>query len=108
MAHPECRMEVLEAADHVTSTSGMLRFAKASDAKEFIVGTEVGLMYRLNKENPGKTFHALRSDMICPNMKKTRLESVLNALENMVNVIKVPEEIRVPAQKALDKMLAIV
>jgi quinolinate synthase len=107
MAHPECRMEVLELADHVTSTSGMLRYAGTSDAEEFIVGTEVGLMYRLNKENPGKTFYALRSDMICPNMKKTRLESVVNALENMVNVIKVPEEIRIPAQKALDKMLAI-
>jgi len=108
MAHPECRLEVLEAADHVTSTSGMLRFAKASDAREFIVGTEVGLMYRLRKENPGKVFHPLRSDMICPNMKKTRLETVLKALENMEHVVKVPEEIRVPAQKALDRMLEIV
>ncbi len=108
MAHPECRLEVCEAADHVTSTSGMLRFARGSDAKEFIVGTEVGLMYRLGKENPGKVFHPLRKDMICPNMKKTRLESVVNALENMVNVIKVPEDIRVPAKEALDKMLAIV
>ncbi len=108
MAHPECRIEVCEAADHVTSTSGMLRYARSSDANEFIVGTEVGLMYRLRKENPGKTFHALRSDMICPNMKKTKLESVVNALENMVHVIKVPEEIRVPAKKALDKMLEIV
>jgi quinolinate synthase len=107
MAHPECRIEVCEAADHVTSTSGMLRYARSSDAQAFIVGTEVGLMYRLRKENPGKTFYALRSDMICPNMKKTKLESVVNALENMVHVIKVPEEIRVPAQKALDKMLEI-
>lgn len=107
MAHPECRLEVCEAADHVTSTSGMIRYARSSDAEEFIVGTEVGLMYRLRKENPGKTFHALRSDMICPNMKKTKLQSVIGALENMVNVIKVPEEIRVPAQKALDRMLEI-
>ncbi len=107
MAHPECRPEVLDEADHVTSTSGMLRFATASPAKEFIVGTEVGLMYRMRKENPGKVFHALRADMICPNMKKTRLESVLAALKETKNVIKVPEEVRVPAKQALDRMLKV-
>lgn len=107
MAHPECRLEVLLAADHVTSTSGMLRFAAASDADEFIVGTEIGLLYRLRKENPGKTFYTLRKDMICPNMKKTTLNSVLRALEMMTNIIKVPEEIRIPAKKALDRMLEI-
>ena len=107
MAHPECRPEVLERADHVTSTSGMLRFAAASEAKEFIVGTEVGLMHRLKKENPDKVFYPLRKDMICPNMKKTTLNSVLRALREMKNVIKVPEEIRVPAKRALDRMLAI-
>jgi len=107
MAHPECRIEVLELADQVTSTSGMLRFATASDAKEFIVGTEVGIMHRLKKENPGKLFYPLRKDMICPNMKKTTLDSVLSALKEMKNVIKVPENIRVPAKIALDRMLAI-
>lgn len=107
MAHPECSIEVLDLADHVTSTSGMLRFAMASDAKEFIVGTEVGIMHRLKKENPGKQFYALRKDMICPNMKKTTLNSVLSALKEMKNVIKVPEAIRVPAKRALDRMLAI-
>jgi quinolinate synthase len=107
MAHPECRPEVLELADHVTSTSGMLRFAKASDAKEFIVGTEIGLMHRLKKENTDKVFYPLRKDMICPNMKKTTLNSVLIALKEMKNVIKVPEEIRIPAKRALDRMLEI-
>lgn len=107
MAHPECRIEVLELADHVTSTSGMLRYARASEALEFIVGTEVGLMHRLRKENPGKQFHPLRKDMICPNMKKTTLQSVLDALREMKNVIKVPEEVRVPAKRALDRMLAV-
>jgi quinolinate synthase len=107
MAHPECRPEVLERADHVTSTSGMLRFAKASKAGEFIVGTEVGLMHRLKKENPDKHFYPLRKDMICPNMKKTTLNSVLMALEQMRHVIKVPEEVRLPAKTALDRMLAI-
>lgn len=107
MAHPECRLDVLEMADHVTSTSGMLRFAKASSAKEFIVGTEIGLMHRLRKENPDKVFYPLRKDMICPNMKLTTLHSVLRALKENTYVIKVPEEIRIPAKKALDRMLSL-
>ncbi len=107
MAHPECRIEVLEMADHVTSTSGMLRYAKASDAKEFVVGTEVGLMHRLRMENPGKEFYALRKDMICPNMKRTTLKSILRAFQENTYVVKVPEEIRVPAKRALDRMLEI-
>lgn len=107
IAHPECRLEVLEMADHVTSTSGMLRFAKVSSEKEFIVGTEIGLLYRLKKENPDKIFYPLRKDMICPNMKKTTLKSVLRALKENNYIIKVPEEIRVPAKMALDRMLGI-
>ncbi|MEW6162385.1 MAG: quinolinate synthase [Nitrospirota bacterium] len=107
MAHPECRLEVLEIADHVTSTSGMLRFAKASPEKEFIVGTEIGLMYRLKKENPDKVFYPLREDMVCPEMKKTTLKSLLRALKKNTYLIKLPEEIRVPAKRALDRMLMI-
>jgi len=107
MAHPECRLEVLEIANHVTSTSGMLRFAKGSAEREFIVGTEIGLMYRLRKENPDKLFYPLRKDMICPNMKRTTLGSVLRALKEDNYIIKVPEDIRMPAKKALDRMLAI-
>ncbi len=107
MAHPECRLEVLEIADHVTSTSGMLRFAKASPVKEFIVGTEIGLIYRLRKENPEKNFYPLRKDMVCPDMKKTTLGSVFRALQENTYIIKVPEEIRISAKNALDRMLAI-
>lgn len=107
LAHPECRIEVLELADHVTSTSGMLRFAQSSSEKEFVVGTEVGLMYRLRRENPDKTFYALRKDMICPNMKKTTLQSVLRAFQEETYVVKVPEDIRVRAKKALDRMLEV-
>lgn len=107
MAHPECRLEVLESADHVTSTSGMLRFAKASGARQFIVGTETGIIHRLTKENPDKLFYPLRKDMVCPNMKKTTLHSVLRALREMNYLIKVPEDIRIPAKKALDRMLEI-
>ena len=107
MAHPECRLEVLEMVDHVTSTSGMLRYAKASAEKEFVIGTEIGLLYRLRKENPEKVFYPLRKDMICPNMKKTTLKSVLRALREDNYIIKVPEHIRVPAKRALDRMLEI-
>jgi quinolinate synthase len=107
MAHPECRIEVLDMADHVTSTSGMLRFAASSSAKEFIAGTEVGLLYRLRKENPDKVFYPLRKDMICPNMKKTALKSVPRALKENSYIIKVPDNIRIPAKRALDRMLAI-
>ncbi|MBN2654421.1 MAG: quinolinate synthase NadA, partial [Nitrospirae bacterium] len=107
MAHPECRIEVLEAADYVTSTSGMLRFAQESSSKEFIVGTELGIMYRLKKDNPDKIFYPLKKDMICPNMKKTTLQSVLSALKNMKNVVTVPEDIRIRAKKALDAMLEV-
>lgn len=107
LAHPECRMEVLELADHVTSTSGMLRFARSSDAGEFIIGTETGLMYKLRSDNPEKSFYPLRKDMVCPNMKKTTLRSVLHCLETDTYKIKVPEEIRIPAKRALDRMLEL-
>ncbi|OGW36864.1 MAG: quinolinate synthase [Nitrospirae bacterium RBG_13_39_12] len=107
MAHPECRLDVLEMADNVTSTSGMLRFAKASSEKEFVVGTELGLLYRLKKENPDKVFYPLRKDMICPEMKKTTIESLVRALKETTYLVKVDNEIRVPARKALDRMLAI-
>jgi len=108
MAHPECRPEVFGLADHVTSTSGMLRYARSSQSREFIVGTETGLMYRLGLENPGKVFHPLRKDMICPNMKKTTLESVRNALRDMRHVIEVPEDIRQRAKRSLDRMLEVI
>jgi quinolinate synthase len=107
MAHPECRIEVLEMADHVTSTSGMLRFARSSAAKELIAGTEIGLLHRLRKENPDKAFYPLRRDMVCPNMKKTTLSSILRAFQENSYLVKVPEHIRVPAKRALDRMLEI-
>lgn len=107
LAHPECRPEVLDLADHVTSTSGMLRFAKSSAAKEFVVGTEIGLMHRLRQENPDKSFFPLRKDMICPNMKKTTLKSIVRAFKENTYEIRVPEHIRIPAKRALDRMLAV-
>jgi len=85
----------------------MLRFCRESNHKEFIIGTEEGLLHRLRKDSPDKKFYVLSSEMVCPNMKRTKIESVLRAMEKMEHVIKVPEEIRVPAKRALDRMLEI-
>ncbi|HYA85445.1 MAG TPA: quinolinate synthase [Nitrospirota bacterium] len=107
VVHPECPPEVQDMADLITSTSGMLRFCKESNHKEFIIGTEEGILHRLKKESPEKRFYVLNNEMICPNMKRTRLESVLSAMEKMQYVIKVPEDIRIPAKRSLDRMLEI-
>jgi len=105
--HPECPPEVQDLADHITSTSGMLRFCRESSHNEFIIGTEEGILHRLRKENPGKRFYVLNNEMVCPNMKRTKLESVLRAMEKKEYVIKVPEDIRTAAKRALDRMLEI-
>ena len=106
-AHPECRPEVLEMADHITSTSGMYTFARESDAQKIIVGTEMGVLYRMRLESPEKIFIPLSEDMICPNMKLTKLADIRDALVNMAPVVTVPEDIRLKAKQALDRMLAV-
>lgn len=108
MVHPECRPDVVELADKVLSTGGMISWAKASKAKKFVVGTEVGILYRLRKENPGKVFIPASEKAICPNMKLTTLEKILWSLEEMKEKIIVPEDIRVRAKTAIEKMLSIV
>lgn len=108
VVHPECPPEVQDMADEIASTSGMLRFCKESGRKEFIIGTEEGLLHRLRKENPGKKFFVLNNEMVCPNMKRTKIESVLTAMEHMQHIIKVPEDIRVKAKRSLDRMLEII
>ncbi|MGK2944810.1 MAG: quinolinate synthase NadA [Desulfuromonadales bacterium] len=107
MAHPECPPEVLALADHICSTSGMYTFARENPARQFIVGTEAGILYRLRKENPGKEFILPTTRLICPNMKLTSLEDVLLALQTMSPRVTVPEEVRIPAKLTLDRMLAI-
>jgi quinolinate synthase len=106
-AHPECRPEVLELADHITSTSGMYTFARESDAQKIIIGTEMGVLYRMRLESPEKIFIPLSEDMICPNMKLTKLADIRDALVNMAPVVTVPEDIRLKAKEALDRMLAV-
>lgn len=107
MAHPECRPEITAMADTVTSTSGMLAFAKSSANKEFIVGTETGLLYPLKKANPGKSFYPASEQMYCPDMKKITLEHVAESLENLSGEVRVPEKIRVPALSSVKKMLSL-
>lgn len=108
MVHPECRPEVIELADAVLSTSQMVRYAKESSATTFLVGTEMGLLHRMYLENAGKTFYLISPSLICPNMKQTRLETVIETMKLKRNRVTVPEEIRVRAKRALDRMLAVV
>lgn len=105
MVHPECRPEVIELADVVTSTGGMCRHAQATTARQIIVGTEVGIIYRLRKENPAKMFIPVSEQALCPNMKLITLENVLWSLKDMAPEVKVPEDIRLRAKAAVDRML---
>ena len=107
MVHPECAKDVREAADRQLSTGGMCRFARESDAKEFIVGTEVGILHRLRKENPGKIFHPVSERTVCPNMKKTTLENLAASLREMKTEVNVPDDVAVRAKRAIDAMLAV-
>jgi quinolinate synthase len=108
LVHPECLPEVIARADAALSTSQMVRYATQSDARTFVIGTEEGLLHRLRKDNPQKTFHLLTQGLVCPNMKKTTLESVVKTMEQRRNMVTVPEEVRVKAKLALDRMLAVV
>lgn len=107
LVHPETRPEIVALADHVDSTAGILRYVQKSNHHKFIIGTEMGILYRLKKENPGKEFYLLTPKLICTNMKKTHLSHVLQALETLSPEIQVPEEISLKAKQALDRMLAI-
>jgi len=105
LVHPECQPEVIEIADYAFSTNGMVSYVKTSPAKEFVIGTEMGICYRLEKENPEKKFYPVPS-AICPNMKKTTLEKVLKSLETLEPKIELSHEImqkaRIPLQRMLD------
>jgi len=107
LAHPECPPEVLALADEIKSTSGMIAFIKNSERKEFILGTETGILYPISKANPGKKLIPADPCMVCPDMKKTHLEDIIASLEEMKYIIKVPEEIRVKAKTAVERMLAV-
>ena len=107
MVHPECAAPVRDAADQALSTGGMCKFARESAATDFIVGTEIGILHRLRKENPGKRFHPVLETLVCANMKKTTLENVRNALRDLKTEVVVPVDVAVKAREAIEKMLAV-
>ncbi|MDY6845251.1 MAG: quinolinate synthase NadA [Thermodesulfobacteriota bacterium] len=107
MAHPECKPEVIDLSDHVTSTSGMYDYARSISAQQIIVGTEMGILYGLKKANPEKHFILASEKLICPDMKLTTLEATLESLETMKNIVHVADDIRKHARKSLDRMLTV-
>ncbi|MFH1422367.1 MAG: quinolinate synthase NadA [Planctomycetota bacterium] len=107
LVHPECKPDVIQAADKVLSTNAMCRYVKGALSSEFIIGTETGIIHRLKKENPFKHFFPASEYSVCPNMKKINLEKILWALEDMDCKVIVEEEIRIKAKKCIDKMLEI-
>ncbi|MBR4523637.1 MAG: quinolinate synthase NadA [Kiritimatiellae bacterium] len=107
MVHPECPKAVRDIADQVLSTGGMCKWARETDAKTILVGTELGICHRLAKENPGKTFIPVAEHLICPNMKKTTLEKLRDCLVNLSPQVTVPPAIAIPAKRAIDRMLEV-
>ena len=107
ICHPESAPEVTALADHACSTSGMYDYCRTSPATKFIIGTEAGILYKLRVENPGKEFILASPALFCPNMKLTSLEDVLISLQTLSPVVSVPEDIRLRAGSALDRMLAV-
>jgi len=108
MVHPECLPQVVAMADAVLSTSQMCKFVKETEAKEIIVGTEVGLIYRLKEDNPQKEFYPASERAVCPNMKRTTQEKIVWALEELKEEVRVSDDIRQRARKPIERMLAIV
>jgi len=107
LVHPECRPEVIDLADTVASTSGIIREVCSSQKKEFIIGTETGILHRIHKECPGKKCYPLSETAVCRNMKKTDLGNVRDALKTLKPQIHVPEDIARRARCAIDRMLAL-
>ncbi len=105
LVHPECLPATVALADQVLSTGGMLKFVRESSQKEFIIGTESGILYRMRKENPGKIFQTLKPEPICPNMKKIVLQDVWSSLRNLEPRIELTPEVIRLARIPIDKML---
>ena len=107
VAHPECQPEVLALADHICSTGGMFKYAKTSPSTEFIIATESGMLYKLQKDNPGKKFYLPTQNLVCAHMKLTTLGWVAHSLEMLVHEIKVPRDVMAKAREALERMLEV-
>lgn len=107
LVHPECTPDVAEMADYIGSTSGIIDYATASEAQEFIICTEVGVLYELQQKNPGKRSYPAGHQQFCPNMKLVTLEKVADALEQMTNTVEMDEQVRLLANKPLERMLEL-
>lgn len=107
LVHPECRSEVVALADEALGTGGMLRYIRKSEAETFIIGTEIGIIYRMRKENPSKRFIPASEQAVCPNMKLLSLEKVLWSLEEMNFQVRVPDKLQDAAREAVQKMLRV-
>ena len=107
MVHPECAKDVRDAADERLSTGAMCAFARESQRTDFIVGTETGILHRLRSDNPQKRFYPVSETLVCPNMKKTTLDNILESLKELKTVIAVPVPIATRARRAIEAMLAI-
>jgi quinolinate synthase len=106
LVHPECRPEVIDLADKVASTEGILKYARSSEAQEFIIATEGTMTYRLGKENPGKKFYAVEG-AVCPTMKMITLDKIIRSLETLEPAIELPEDVLEKARKPLERMMDI-
>lgn len=107
LVHPECRPEVVELADGVFSTAGIIDYAKKSPSKEFIIATEAGILHQLQLSCPDKNFYMASRKLICPNMKATTIDKVKRALETMEPKIEVDQEVAKRSMTCLERMLAI-
>ena len=105
MVHPECMPAVTALADQVLSTGGMLRFARQTSVRQIIVGTESGLLHRLQRENPDKEFFPIGGNIVCPNMKMISPHDVLNALDKKETEIVIPEALRLRARAPITRMI---
>ena len=107
LVHPECTKEVLALADYIGSTSGIIQYATESEKTEFIIGTETGVFYELEKRNPDKKFHTVTPWQVCVNMKKISLKKILDVLENETNEVFMADEVRELAMQPLERMLEL-
>jgi len=107
LVHPECVKELLDEADYIGSTAGIIKFVEQSSETEFIIGTEIGVLYELKKKNPDKKFYTLNENQICQDMKYITLEKIFDVLKNETNQIEMEESCRVGAMRPLEKMLEL-
>ena len=107
LVHPECKKEILEEADYIGSTSGIIDYVTKDDTMEYIIGTEIGVMYELKKRRSDKKYYPVRENVVCADMKFVTLKKVLDVLENETNMVQVSEEISKKALIPLEKMLEI-